>query len=80
MPLNVKNSNTAEFFTLNSFLCVSRIVHPPPKGQIANLTQLWEALESTWTSIPVESIRHLVEFMPRRIEAVLRAKGGATQY
>jgi hypothetical protein len=26
---------------------------PPPKGHPANLTQLWEALESTWTSIPV---------------------------
>jgi hypothetical protein len=44
------------------------------------LTQLWEALESTWASIPVERFRHLVESMPRRIEAVLRAKGGATQY
>ncbi|KAM9489943.1 E3 ubiquitin-protein ligase TRIM47-like isoform 1-T1 [Salvelinus alpinus] len=28
----------------------------PPKGHPANLTQLWEALESTWTSIPEESI------------------------
>jgi hypothetical protein len=27
---------------------------PPPKGHPANLTQLWEALESTWASIPVE--------------------------
>ena len=26
----------------------------PPKGHPANLTQLWEALESTWTSLPVE--------------------------
>ena len=49
---------------------------PPPKGHPANLTQLWEALESTWASIPVERFRHLVESMPRRIEAVLRA----TQY
>jgi hypothetical protein len=27
---------------------------PPPKGHPANLTQLWEALKSTWASIPVE--------------------------
>ena len=27
---------------------------PPPTGHPANLTQLWEALESTWASIPVE--------------------------
>lgn len=29
---------------------------PPPKGHPANLTQLWEALESTWASIPVERL------------------------
>jgi hypothetical protein len=51
---------------------------PPPKRHPANLTQLWEALESTRASIPVE---HLVESFSQR-EAVLRAKkgGGATQY
>ena len=27
---------------------------PPPKKHPANLTQLWEALESTWASLPVE--------------------------
>jgi hypothetical protein len=32
---------------------------PPPKGHPANLTQLWEALESTWASIPVERFWHL---------------------
>ena len=53
---------------------------PLPKRHAANLTQLWEALESTWANIPVERFRHLVESMHRRIEAVLRAKGGATQY
>ena len=53
---------------------------PPPKGYSANLTQLWEALESTWVSIPVERFRNLVESTPRRIEAVLREKGSATQY
>ena len=46
---------------------------PPPKGHQANLTQLWEALESTWASIPVEHFCHLVK--SQRIEAVLRAKG-----
>jgi hypothetical protein len=34
---------------------------PPPKGRQANLTQLWEALESTWASITVERFRDLVE-------------------
>jgi hypothetical protein len=29
---------------------------PLLKGHPANLTQLWEALESTWASIPVEHV------------------------
>ena len=52
----------------------------PPKGHPANLTQLWKALESTWASITVECFRHLIESITGRIEAVLRAKVGATQY
>ena len=50
---------------------------PPPIGHPASLTQLWEALESTWASIPVELFQHHVESMPQRIDAVLRAKAGA---
>ena len=34
---------------------------PPPKGHPANSKPLWEALKSTWASIPVERFRHLVE-------------------
>ena len=37
---------------------------PPPKGHPANLTQLWEALKSTWASIPVEHFQHIVESIP----------------
>jgi hypothetical protein len=40
-----------------------------PKRQPVNLTQPWEALESTRVSIPVELFRHLVESMLRQIEA-----------
>ena len=67
------------FFHIQKFpVCIKN--GPPPKGHQANITQLWEALASTWVSIPVECFRHLVESMPQRIEAVLRTKGGATQY
>jgi hypothetical protein len=41
---------------------------PPPKGYPANLTQLWEALWSTWASIPLESFQRLGESMTRRID------------
>uniref|UniRef100_A0A8K9VDC5 Tc3 transposase DNA binding domain-containing protein n=1 Tax=Oncorhynchus mykiss TaxID=8022 RepID=A0A8K9VDC5_ONCMY len=43
-------------------------------------SQLDTALESTWAIIPVVRFRHVVESMPQQIEAVLMAKGGATQY
>jgi hypothetical protein len=72
-------SRTATVFHAQQFpVCINN--GPPPKGHPANLTQLCEALESTWPSIPLERFRHLVESMPWRIVAVLRAKGGATRY
>ena len=37
---------------------------PSPKGHPDNLTQLWEALQSTWASIPVGRFRHLVGYTP----------------
>lgn len=36
-----------------------------------------KALESTWAKRPCGRHSHLVESMPRHIEAILRAKGGA---
>ena len=53
---------------------------PTPKGHPYDLTQLWEALESSWASIPMEHFWHLVESMHWWSEAVLRAKGGAAHY
>ena len=53
---------------------------PQLKRHPVNLTQLWEALESTWASIPVERFFDTLQSMPRQIEAILRAKVGATQY
>ena len=60
------------FHTQQFPVCI--INGPPPKGHPANLTQLWDALESTWASITVESWR-LVESMTWWIQAVLSAKG-----
>ena len=55
------NCNSTGFFTLK----FSRIKNgPTPKGHPSSLRQLWEALESTWASFPVECFWHLVEFKP----------------
>uniref|UniRef100_A0A3B3SM68 Integrase core domain-containing protein n=1 Tax=Paramormyrops kingsleyae TaxID=1676925 RepID=A0A3B3SM68_9TELE len=47
-------------------------VHP------TNLHQLQDAILSIWANISKECFQHLVESMPHRIKAVLKAKGGQT--
>ncbi len=46
--------------------------------QSSNLQQQHDAIMSIWTNISEECLQHLVESMPRRIKAVLKAKGGPT--
>ena len=48
----------------------------PPKG----MEELWRRIEEEWEKIPAEVCQGLIESMPRRIEAVLKAKGGYTKY
>jgi hypothetical protein len=38
------------------------------------------ALQEEWAAIPLETFRHLVESLPCRVRAVIKAKGGPTQY
>lgn len=38
------------------------------------------AIEQAWAAIPSDKIRGLIDSMPRRIQAVLDAKGGHTKY
>ncbi len=48
--------------------------------QPTNLQQLCDAIMSIWTKISEECFQHLVESMPQRIKAVLKAKAGPTGY
>ncbi len=43
--------------------------------QPTNMQQLCDAILSKWTKISEECFQHIVESMPRRIKAVLKAKG-----
>ncbi len=45
-----------------------------------NLQQLRDAIMPMWNKISEECFQHLVESMPWRIKAVLKAKGGPTRY
>ena len=45
-----------------------------PKG----VTELWERVEKEWEGIDAAVCQNLIESMPRRIEAKMKAKGGYT--
>ncbi|KAI0997290.1 hypothetical protein K3495_g10896 [Podosphaera aphanis] len=47
-----------------------------PKG----VGELWERIKNEWSKVPLRSCQNLIESMPKRIEAVVAAKGGNTRY
>lgn len=46
----------------------------------SNIRELWDAVQNTWRSIPVERCQRLVESMPRRMHAGIKNKGHTTKY
>ena len=44
------------------------------------IAELTKAVRIEWNSIPQEVLRDLIESMPRRVHAVIQARGGATSY
>jgi len=47
-----------------------------PKG----VWEIWERAVKVWDNTPPEVCQNLIESMPRRLEAVIKAKGGHTKY
>ena len=45
-----------------------------------SIHELWDRVDDEWNKIPKEVCLNLIESMPRRIAAVLKAKGGHTKY
>ena len=45
-----------------------------------SIQELWERVEVEWEKIPKEECVKLIQSMPRRVAAVLKAKGGYTKY
>jgi transposase len=45
-----------------------------------SILELWERVEMEWEKIPKETCIELIKSMPRRVSAVLKAKGGYTKY
>jgi transposase len=48
----------------------------PPNG----IHELWDRVQEEWERIPVKECQKLIESMPRRVQVVLRAKGGYIKY
>ena len=48
----------------------------PPSG----LLELWDHIEHIWNEISPDTCRKLIESMPKRIEAVLKARGKWTNF
>jgi transposase len=49
--------------------------HPP-----SGVFELWERVQDVWNEIPPEVCQNLIESMPRRVQAVYKAKGAWTKY
>src|SRR5258708_24800798 len=45
-----------------------------------SIQTLWERVQVEWDKIPAKVCQDLIESMPRRGEAVFKAKGGYTKY
>jgi hypothetical protein len=45
-----------------------------------NLEKLWIAALNEWNLLRVDYLRHLVNLMPGRMEAVVKTKGSQTKY
>ena len=48
----------------------------PPQG----ILELWERVQEEWGKIKPEVCQGLIKSMPRRVEAMIKAKGGYTKY
>jgi len=50
------------------------------KRRPCNLEELWKVIQEEWEAITPEEIQHLYHSMPRRIEALGKARGWYTKY
>ena len=45
-----------------------------------NKEELWQAIQEEWVNFPRAALDTLFESMPRRVGALLKARGGHTKY
>ena len=60
------------------FLLTKRLAkYPEPPKRII---ELWRLIQAEWERIEVVKCQELIESMPRRVQEVIKAKGGYTSY
>ena len=74
-PANSPDLNPIEH--LWSYLKRRLAEYPEPP---ASITELWQRAEKEWEAIPLSVCQKLIESMPGRVAAVLKAKGHYTKY
>ncbi|GFX33367.1 hypothetical protein TNCV_812291 [Trichonephila clavipes] len=47
---------------------------------VTKIDELWHHVEAAWASVPVHIIQSLSDSMPRRISALITARGGCSGY
>jgi hypothetical protein len=50
------------------------------QGNSKGILKLGERVKNEWVKIPASVCQNLIESVPRRVQAVLKAKGGYTKY
>ncbi|PRD35571.1 UNVERIFIED_CONTAM: hypothetical protein NCL1_11194 [Trichonephila clavipes] len=47
---------------------------------VTTVDELWNGVEAAWSSVPVHAIQSLFDSIPRRITAIITARGGCFWY
>jgi hypothetical protein len=74
-PANSPDLNPIEHLWSHLKRRLAEYPEPP-----TSIKELWERAEKEWEAIPLKVCQGLIESMPRRVRAVLKAKGGYTKY
>ena len=49
-------------------------------NRFQSMDKLWEAIQIAWNDIHIDTLITLVDSLPKRINAVIRTRGGPTKY
>lgn len=50
------------------------------RTKVSSTARLWEQLETIWNSVTKETVETCIKTMPARMQAVIEANGGRTNY